>query len=194
MSPLENKAPFAEEFAGDASKEGCCKRSCRMCTWLCCGLLLHPEGKFRRTWDNIVCFAVLYIAFFLPVEISFWANNLLKLDSETRPLVEGASTLMTVVFLLDILFETQTARYDSVSGELITDRKKLLTIYFLRPTGFFFDFFTSFPFAEVSASCSVSRGNASARTRLFLCVVWCLVFGVRVPCRNPTAADTAVAL
>ena len=145
---------------------GCClagrNASCRQRSNLCCeGLtkfwtvVLTPEGKFRRYWDLVVCLAVVYIAVILPLEISFWSNNLssdptglVKMTAQWQ-IVKLVSYFVTFIFLLDIYFEMKTAFSDEITGELVIDRRRTFLRYARRPLGLAFDVATVLPFTEL---------------------------------------------
>ena len=128
--------------------------SCRhRCFWplRCLTLMVFlPEGRFRRNWDLLVCIAVIYVALFLPLEVSFWANNL---NGSNRAfeweLIKGVGWLITAIFLADIWVESKTAFIDPITGELNFSRKAIMIRYaFKRVLGLWFDLLTSFPIAE----------------------------------------------
>jgi hypothetical protein len=98
-----------------------------------------------------VCLAVVYIAFILPMEISFWSNNLTAgIEIKKQWLVVKVfSWIITFIFLIDITLELKTAFNDEITGELITDRRRILVRYARRPLGLGFDIVTSFPFTEI---------------------------------------------
>ena len=145
---------------------GCClagrNASCRQRSNLCgeglkkfWTVVLTPEGKFRRYWDLVVCLAVVYIAVILPLEISFWSNNLsadptkqVKMTVQWQ-IVKLISYFITVIFLLDIYFEMKTAFSDEITGELVIDRRRMCMRYARRPLGLVFDVATSLPFTEL---------------------------------------------
>ena len=51
--------------------------------WGCCGQykddpkvwFIHPEGKFRKTWDTFQAVLLIYVAISVPVRIGFNINN-----------------------------------------------------------------------------------------------------------------------
>ena len=177
-----NLMQIIDDQAKSESAEPSSKRflSCGCISAVCCTRLIHPEGKLKRYWDIISCVAVVYIAIMLPLELSFFWD---ELESDFRIgghaggvdftiVLTIFSWIVTIVFLADIVVKMRTAKFDKISGELIVSNRVIIRRYLTKPIGFWFDLITSFPFSEIVAGIvnlqvgtdSASQANLQAVT------------------------------
>ena len=99
--------------------------------WGCCGQykddpkvwFIHPEGKFRKTWDTFQAVLLIYVAISVPVRIGFNINNEYYSGEWFLELFVDA------YFWCDILFNFRTGFFSN-DGVVVSDRKKIRQAYF----------------------------------------------------------------
>lgn len=97
--------------------------------------ILYPDNLFRRIWDIIIIFLLLYTAIILPYTVCF-------IDTVPTSGIGLIETIIDFMFLLDIFINFFSAYIDDVG--IIIDNKKLISINYL--SGYFFmDFVSSLP-------------------------------------------------
>ncbi|KAG2445187.1 hypothetical protein HYH02_008655 [Chlamydomonas schloesseri] len=116
--------------------------------------VILPDSRFRRMWINVQLFVVLYIIWVTPVRVGF--------DKPATGFWFWFEGLIDLFFYTDLVLNFFTAYEHPVTGELITNHKKIALRY-LR-TWFVVDLLATFPSdyvirgIEGTWGCSVS-GN-----------------------------------
>jgi len=92
-----------------------------------------PDNKYKKIWDLLIVYHLLYTAFLVPYQVVF--------VNETSDFSFIYSIWMDGCFLIDIVLTFFTALLED--HQMITDHKSIASHYL---TGWFFiDFFTSLP-------------------------------------------------
>ena len=114
--------------------------------------VVHPsEGKFRKTWDFVQSFLLVYVAVMVPLRMGFSME------------VEGGSAGWTVelivdlYFIADIVFNFRTGTYDS-DGVLIYDRPEIRRRYM--KGWFVIDIVSCFPAGYIAQIAGALSGDA----------------------------------
>ncbi|KAJ0412265.1 hypothetical protein ATCC90586_006651 [Pythium insidiosum] len=97
--------------------------------------MVHPNSKFRRTWDVLTATCVLYVCIMVPLIIGF--NYV---DWGKRYVID---TIVDVYFVIDMVMTMRTGVYSN--GEVIMDSRIVLRRY-LR-SWFIIDVISNFPLA-----------------------------------------------
>lgn len=90
-------------------------------------LMIYPDSIFRKIWDPLIFFSLLYTAIFLPYSICF-------LDTSTSNVNGLLETIIDFLFLLDVVVNFFSAYLDEIEI-IIDDREKIFIHYFY---GYFF--------------------------------------------------------
>ncbi|GLC41041.1 hypothetical protein PLESTB_000949600 [Pleodorina starrii] len=98
------------------------------------GVIL-PDSKFRRMWINVQLFVVLYIIWVTPVRVGF--------NKPATGFWFWLEGLIDIFFYTDLAMNFFTAYEHPVTGELITDHKKIALRYL--KTWFVIDLLATFP-------------------------------------------------
>ena len=96
---------------------GCCATSRGKQVWF-----IHPEGKFRKTWDFVQSFLLLYVAVMVPLRLGF------SMEAEVGTGGWMVELLVDMYFITDIAFNFRTGTYDA-DGVLIYDRAEIRRRY-----------------------------------------------------------------
>jgi hypothetical protein len=104
--------------------------------------LIHENGQFRTSWDIFVIVLSLWICFALPFEVAFEPPGLESM------LYRGMNYFFDIIFIIDILLNFRTTISDFITGEEITDSKKI-AIKYLKGR-FILDVLAAIPFEMIS--------------------------------------------
>ncbi|RHY34489.1 hypothetical protein DYB32_000917 [Aphanomyces invadans] len=117
-------------------------------------LMLHPYSRFRRFWDMLLAFSVIYECWLIPftLAMSWWVPS---------HAIEKLHVSLDVFFISDLLLNFRTAVV--VYGELIQDPRDVAMIYL--KSWFLVDFISVFPTDVVVAALSPANAVSSTSTR-----------------------------
>lgn len=105
-------------------------------------LIIHPESRFKVTWDVLLFFLVLYFAFSVPLELGFAGVQ----PRFNEPNV-ALSNFFLVVFSVDLVTNFFTAIYEKDSERLILDHKQIAINYL--KTWFLIDLVSTLPISDL---------------------------------------------
>ncbi|OQR89400.1 Voltage-gated Ion Channel (VIC) Superfamily [Thraustotheca clavata] len=96
--------------------------------------MLSPFGRFRRIWDSLLAFAVIYLCWYIPFNVAlvWWSPS---------PWLSVLNSILDVIFVMDVFISFRTAIV--VYGELIDD-PMVVARYYMK-SWFFIDFIAVFP-------------------------------------------------
>jgi hypothetical protein len=104
--------------------------------------LLSEFGRFRTSWDVVVIILSVWICLTQPFDVVFEPDTFkTRLYSSFNFFVDG-------VFILDIILNFRTTISDFITGEEITDKRKIAGKYFFGR--FFLDLVAAIPFELLS--------------------------------------------
>lgn len=92
--------------------------------------LIYPEDKFKRYWDTVRAFLLLYFFVLIPIEVSF-SNHILF---GILPIVTNISMIF---LMIDYILKMNTVYFEK--GKAITSRSLIIEKYF--KNGFLIDGF-----------------------------------------------------
>lgn len=130
---------------------GCCATNRGKRMWF-----IHPEGQFRKTWDFIQSFLLVYVAVMVPLRMGF------SMEAEVGSGGWTVELIVDMYFIADIVFNFRTGVYDS-DGVLIYDRPAIRRRYL---KGWFsIDIVSCFPagyIAQIAAALSGESQSGNA--------------------------------
>ncbi|GAA0143110.1 ion channel [Lithospermum erythrorhizon] len=103
------------------------------------GLVIHPDNRWYKAWENFILIWALYSSFFTPMEFGFFRglpNNLFLLD-----------ILGQVAFFLDIILQFFVSYRDSQTYRMIYKRKPIAVRYL--KSHFIFDILGCLPWDKI---------------------------------------------
>jgi hypothetical protein len=104
--------------------------------------LLSEFGRFRTSWDVVVIILSVWICLTQPFDVAFEPDTFkTRLYSSFNFFVDG-------VFIIDIILNFRTTISDFITGEEITDKRKIARKYFFGR--FFLDLIAAIPFELLS--------------------------------------------
>ncbi|ETV79325.1 hypothetical protein H257_07363 [Aphanomyces astaci] len=123
-------------------------------SWHYHAFMLHPLSRFRRFWDTVLAFAVIYECWLIPftLAMTWWTPS--------HP-VEGLHISLDIFFVVDLLLNFRTAVV--VYGELVQEPRDVAKIYV--KSWFVVDFISVFPTDVVVAALFPDNSLSSTSTR-----------------------------
>ncbi|KAF0755151.1 hypothetical protein AaE_005066, partial [Aphanomyces astaci] len=123
-------------------------------SWHYHAFMLHPLSRFRRFWDIVLAFAVIYECWLIPftLAMTWWTPS--------HP-VEGLHISLDIFFVVDLLLNFRTAVV--VYGELVQEPRDVAKIYV--KSWFVVDFISVFPTDVVVAALFPDNSLSSTSTR-----------------------------
>jgi len=100
---------------------------------------LHPQGRFRRHWDQLLAIGVLYTLIAVPIEVAFDSTDIT---------FRVVGILLDIVFILDIAFTFRTS-YREVNDEYVRDFDQIAINYLT--TWFALDLIAAIPINTIFA-------------------------------------------
>ena len=100
--------------------------------------MLSEFGRFRTSWDIVVIILSVWICLTQPFDVAFEPETF-----KTR-IYSIFNFFIDVVFILDIILNFRTTISDFITGEEITDKRKIARKYFFGR--FFLDLVAAIPF------------------------------------------------
>ena len=119
--------------------------------------VIHPNGKFKISWDSLNLILLIYSTFEIPYELAFASNTCNVSDQETANLV------IDCVFMCDLVLNFFTAYMDEEIGILQVFKTKIALHYV--KTWMFFDLISSLPWDRIF--CSLSNFHSTQIVRFF---------------------------
>ena len=110
------------------------KGICSMCSYT-----IRANDSWKIWWDAGILIFAIFNSVTIPLTISFEKINEQFRDNQIYNIFNLASNIF---FILDIVLQMNTTYYDS-DGDEIFNKQKIRTHYLF--SGFFIDFFSSFP-------------------------------------------------
>lgn len=108
----------------------CCKKNKQNSNFI-----IYPDETFKKFWDFIIFFLLMYTAVILPYTVCF-------VESEIFSAIGIAETVIDFLFLVDLILNFFSA-YLNELGMIVDDHKEIVTNYI---SGYFiFDFLSSIP-------------------------------------------------
>jgi hypothetical protein len=104
-----------------------------------CSEPIRANDSWKIWWDAAILAFAIFNSVTIPLTISFDGINELFRASQVYNFFNLTSNIF---FIIDIFFQMNTTYYDA-EGEEIDNKQKIRKHYLL--TGFFIDFFSSFP-------------------------------------------------
>jgi hypothetical protein len=86
-----------------------------------CGLLLHPDGQFRKIWDLVQVFALAYVAVLVPFRTGF------EVDLDVLSAAWFIEMIVDIYFIADIVLNFRTGYFDD--GSLQMDPSQIARNY-----------------------------------------------------------------
>ena len=124
---------------------------------------LNYKGDFKKIWDMIIFFLILYSIIIHPYLISFAVNNINL----------GYEIFLECVFLIDFIFNFFTSFRDK-EDNLITNFREIIKNYF--KIWFFIDFVTCIPFSLIISLSQLinplSNYNVNNNIKILMCLQW----------------------
>ncbi|RHY12912.1 hypothetical protein DYB36_004167 [Aphanomyces astaci] len=123
-------------------------------SWHYHAFMLHPLSRFRRFWDTVLAFAVIYECWLIPftLAMTWWTPS--------HPM-EGLHISLDIFFVVDLLLNFRTAVV--VYGELVQEPRDVAKIYV--KSWFVVDFISVFPTDVVVAALFPDNSLSSTSTR-----------------------------
>lgn len=81
----------------------------------CDKYLIHPDSRFKVTWDLIIIVLSVYNSLLIPYEFAYSINSNIFMDIFDR--------MIDLAFIFDIFINFRTAYKDSRTDEFILDGK-----------------------------------------------------------------------
>lgn len=127
---------------------GCCATNRGMRMWF-----IHPEGQFRKSWDFIQSFLLVYVAVMVPLRMGF------SMEAEVGSGGWTVELIVDMYFITDIVFNFRTGTYDS-DGVLIYDRPEIRRRYL---KGWFgIDIISCFPAGYIAQIAAAMSGQSQS--------------------------------
>ena len=125
---------------------------------------MEPDTRFRRSWDVMMMFLVIFQAMYIPYSVAWQINW----GSEWY-----FDTIVDVLFITDLCMSFNLAYRPHPQADLVKDRKKIAINYL--KCWFWIDLVASVPFDKIALALSDGDDDASASSALGL------LKGLRLP-------------
>jgi hypothetical protein len=112
--------------------------------------IIKAQGKMRLSWDIFIIMLSVYQAISIPLTISF------DPDSFNRPALKTMSSIIDLIFTLDIVLRFRTTYIDPVSGEEVLDPYFIAKKYLMSPN-FYIDVLSTVPIEDFFGGGIITR-------------------------------------
>lgn len=85
--------------------------------------IIHPNSRFKISWDLIIIMFSVYNSMLIPYEFAYGRGYSWVIDQ--------IDTLVDICFIIDIIINFRTAYFNSKTGKLVTESKKIAYNYIL---------------------------------------------------------------
>ena len=116
---------------------------------------MEPDTRFRRTWDVMMMFLVIFQAMYIPYSVAWQINW----GSEWN-----FDTIVDVLFITDLCMSFNLAFRPHPQADLVKDRKKIAINYL--KCWFWIDLVASVPFDKIAQAMSSESDDAKASSAL----------------------------